>query len=100
MTTGRRLAAAARGWTCLANANDLTLTIRAADDGTTSASSPSESFLDPTALWLADAATGAVAKVKSLPAQFDASKDVVEQHFATSNGRDQDPLLPGPARRT
>jgi prolyl oligopeptidase len=43
-----------------------------------------EGFLDPTSLWLADA-DGAVAKVKSLPAQFDASKDVVEQFFATSN---------------
>ncbi len=42
-----------------------------------------EGFLDPTSLWLADA-EGAVAKVKTLPAQFDAAKDVVEQHFATS----------------
>ena len=42
-----------------------------------------EGFLDPTSLWLAEA-DGAVAKIKSLPAQFDASKDVVEQHFATS----------------
>ncbi len=42
-----------------------------------------EGFLDPTSLWLADA-DGAVAQVKTLPAQFDASKDVVEQHFATS----------------
>ncbi|MGZ3403986.1 MAG: prolyl oligopeptidase family serine peptidase [Phenylobacterium sp.] len=43
-----------------------------------------EGFLDPTSLWLAEA-DGAVAKVKQLPAQFDASKDVVDQHFATSN---------------
>ena len=42
-----------------------------------------ESFLDPTSLWLAEA-DGAVAKLKQLPAQFDGSKDVVEQHFATS----------------
>ena len=42
-----------------------------------------EGFLDPTSLWLAEA-DGAVAKIKTLPAQFDASKDVVEQHFATS----------------
>ena len=42
-----------------------------------------EGFLDPTSLWLAEA-DGAVAKVKQLPAKFDASKDVVEQHFATS----------------
>jgi prolyl oligopeptidase len=44
----------------------------------------SEGFLDPTSLWLADSATGAVSKVKQLPPRFDASKDVVEQHFATS----------------
>jgi prolyl oligopeptidase len=43
-----------------------------------------EGFLDPTSLWLADAATGATQKIKTLRAQFDASKDVVEQHFATS----------------
>jgi len=42
-----------------------------------------EGFLDPTSLWLAEA-DGAVAKVKQLPAMFDASKDVVEQHWATS----------------
>ena len=42
-----------------------------------------EGFLDPTSLWLAEA-DGAVAKVKQLPAQFDAGRDVVEQHFATS----------------
>jgi prolyl oligopeptidase len=43
-----------------------------------------EGFLDPTALWLAEAATGKVAKLKTLPARFDASKDVVEQYWATS----------------
>jgi prolyl oligopeptidase len=43
-----------------------------------------EGFLEPTSLWLADADSGVVAKVKTLPAQFDASKDVVDQHWATS----------------
>jgi prolyl oligopeptidase len=43
-----------------------------------------EGFLDPTSLWLADAAAFTAAKVKTLPARFDASKDVVEQHWATS----------------
>jgi prolyl oligopeptidase len=43
-----------------------------------------EGFLDPTSLWLADAATGKVAKLKTLPARFDASKDVVEQYWAAS----------------
>jgi prolyl oligopeptidase len=43
-----------------------------------------EGFVDPTSLWLADGATGQVARVKTLPARFDASKDVVEQFWATS----------------
>jgi prolyl oligopeptidase len=43
-----------------------------------------EGFLDPTSLWLADGASGRVARVKTLPARFDASKDVVEQYWATS----------------
>jgi prolyl oligopeptidase len=42
-----------------------------------------EGFLDPTSLWLAEA-DGVVARVKQLPAMFDAGKDVVEQHWATS----------------
>ncbi|MFC3071362.1 prolyl oligopeptidase family serine peptidase [Phenylobacterium soli] len=43
-----------------------------------------EGFLEPTALWLADTASGRAAKLKQLPARFDASKDVVEQFWATS----------------
>ena len=43
-----------------------------------------ESFLDPTTLYLADAATGELKPVKSLPARFDASRSVVEQFEATS----------------
>jgi prolyl oligopeptidase len=43
------------------------------------------SFLMPTTLYLADASsTVPPLKVKALPAQFDASNDIVEQHFATS----------------
>ena len=42
-------------------------------------------FLMPTSLWLADLADGALAKVKTLPARFDASHDVVEQFEATSS---------------
>ena len=41
-------------------------------------------FLTPPALYLGNASSGALAKIKSLPAMFDASKDVVEQHEATS----------------
>ena len=41
-------------------------------------------FLTPSSLELGDAATGELKVVKTLPAQFDASKDVVEQMEATS----------------
>src|SRR5262249_52930834 len=43
-----------------------------------------QGFLDPTTLSLADASTGAVTRLKALPARFDASKDQVEQFWATS----------------
>lgn len=43
-----------------------------------------ESFLTPTTLWNVDTAGGATVAEKALPAQFDASGDVVEQHEATS----------------
>ncbi len=41
-------------------------------------------FLTPTTLYAVDAATGSVSPVKSLRPQFDASKDIAEQHEATS----------------
>ena len=41
-------------------------------------------FLTPTSLYLGDGAAATIAKVKALPAEFDASNDVVEQHEATS----------------
>ena len=41
-------------------------------------------FLSPSHLWQADAASGAQADVKDLPARFDASRDAVEQYEATS----------------
>ncbi len=52
-----------------------------------------EGFLDPPSLWLADAATGVTGKVKDLPAQFDAAKDVVEQYWATSSDGVQIPYF-------
>jgi len=42
-------------------------------------------FLTPSSFELGDAATGELKVVKTLPAQFDASKDVVEQLEATSS---------------
>jgi prolyl oligopeptidase len=56
----------------------------AADRGSDRAYVTSESFLEPTALWAVDAASGAAREVKALPARFDAAGDVTEQHFATS----------------
>lgn len=44
----------------------------------------SESFLNPTRLWWGDAATGKVGQLTALPAKFNASGHVVEQHWATS----------------
>ncbi len=41
-------------------------------------------FLTPTTLYLGDAATGSLKSIKTAPARFDASNDVVEQLFATS----------------
>jgi prolyl oligopeptidase len=44
-----------------------------------------EGFLAPTHLWSLDAASGAQADVKDLPARFDASGDQVDQYEATSS---------------
>lgn len=42
------------------------------------------SFLTPSSQWFADGATGKAEQVKTTPARFDASGDVVEQNWATS----------------
>jgi prolyl oligopeptidase len=77
---------AGAGWrhTRLALPGGASLDVVAADRDTDEAFVTSESFLDPTALWQVDAASGQVAKVKALPARFDASRDVTEQKFAVS----------------
>jgi prolyl oligopeptidase len=51
------------------------------------------SFLTPTSLYLADAATGSLAQVKTTSAKFDASGDAVEQHEATSKDGTQIPYF-------
>jgi len=43
-----------------------------------------EGFLEPTSLWLGDAAAGTVKQVKALPARFDSSKHRVEQFWVKS----------------
>ena len=76
----------ASGWRAqrLAFPKGLALTIVAADHASDHAFVQAESFLQPPSLWSVDAASGAMREVKSLPARFDASKDVTEQHFAVS----------------
>jgi prolyl oligopeptidase len=78
---------AAGGWTRrrLDLPKGLAVTIRAADPASNRAYVSTEGFLDPTALWSADAGAGEIARIKALPARFDASRDVVEQRFATSS---------------
>ena len=52
------------------------------------------SYLTPSTQWLADAVSGAAPeKLRSLPARFDASKDVVEQQWATSKDGTQIPYF-------
>jgi prolyl oligopeptidase len=68
----------------LALPSNASLTVRAASDDSDRLFVTSEGFLDPTALWAADAATGSVEKIKALPPRFDASHDRVEQRFASS----------------
>ena len=43
-----------------------------------------DGFLNPSSLWLGDAGTGTAKEAKTLPAQFDASQDIVEQLEAVS----------------
>ena len=75
------------GWThrTLALPAYSSLLVRAASSGSERAFVSSESFLEANALFAVDAGTGKVEKLKALPPRFDASKDVVEQHFATSS---------------
>ncbi len=43
-----------------------------------------QGFLTPATLYLGDSANNSLKPIKTAPARFDASNDVVEQHFATS----------------
>ena len=66
-----------------------TLGVRAVDDDSSDAAwLTATDYLTPTTLSLAQLGTGTAGKapgqLKSMPAFFDASKDVLEQHFATS----------------
>ncbi|HEY3812477.1 MAG TPA: prolyl oligopeptidase family serine peptidase [Caulobacteraceae bacterium] len=74
------------GWsrTRLDMPDNLALRFGATDDKSNLAFLNASGFLTPSSLWLADAASGSLKQVKSLPPQFDASNDVVEQFEATS----------------
>jgi prolyl oligopeptidase len=60
------------------------LVVRAAQKSGALVFVTSESFLQPTTLWWADAATGEIGQIAVLPARFKASTHVVEQDWATS----------------
>ena len=69
----------------LALPKDATFAVRSTGSDDDQLFVSAEGFLDPTSLWLADGATGLTSKVKALPPRFDASKDLVEQYWATSS---------------
>ncbi|MDO9246602.1 MAG: prolyl oligopeptidase family serine peptidase, partial [Phenylobacterium sp.] len=74
-------------WTAtrLALPKDATFTVRSASGDDDQVFVAAEGFLDPTSLWLADAATGKATPVKTLPARFNAATHEVKQHWATSS---------------
>jgi prolyl oligopeptidase len=74
------------GWSPrpLAVPDDATIALVSADDQGATAYLEVTRFLTPTTLLQLDAATGGSSVAKARPAQFDASRDVVEQHEATS----------------
>lgn len=63
---------------------DSQLIVRAAQKSGSLLCLTSESFLAPTKLWWADAATMRAGAIQALPARFKASAHAVEQHWAAS----------------
>jgi prolyl oligopeptidase len=63
---------------------DSTITIGSAADSDDRLILNVASYLTPNSQWLADAAGGKPAQLRTLPARFDAAKFVTEQHWATS----------------
>ncbi len=74
------------GWTTrrLDLPDNSTIGVTASDPQTETAYLTATSFLVPPTLWQLDAATGNVRVVKTSPARFDASNDVVDQREAVS----------------
>jgi prolyl oligopeptidase len=75
------------GWSHhrLAVADNLSVGIADVDHRSDQAFLSASGFLDPNSLWLVDAGTDALTLAKTLPAKFDASRDVVEQFEAVSS---------------
>jgi prolyl oligopeptidase len=64
--------------------DNLTTSVASANDRGNEAFVRVAGFLTPSSLWLADARSGQVTNLKSMPAQFSAAGDTVEQLEATS----------------
>lgn len=76
----------AKGWTRakLALPENSTISIGSASETDDRVFFTVSNYLSPQTLWLADAASGELEKVKAMPERFDASGHVVEQYEATS----------------
>jgi prolyl oligopeptidase len=74
------------GWTSttLDLPKDSTLALASTSDHDDQVLVSAASFLSPSGQWLADAASGKAARLRSLPARFDASRFAVDQFWATS----------------
>lgn len=65
----------------------------AADPASERAYLTSEDFLTPTVLWELNAVSGTISPVKHMPARFDGSRDVIEQHYAVSSDKARIPYF-------
>jgi prolyl oligopeptidase len=76
----------AAGWTSetLPLPADSTLTVTSAAKDSNRLVVGASAYLSPTSQWLADAADGSTARLRSLPPRFDASNMVAEQNWAVS----------------
>ena len=76
----------AAGWTSetLPLPADSTLTVTSASKDSNRLMVGASAYLSPTSQWLADAADGSTARLRSLPPRFDASNMVAEQNWAVS----------------
>ena len=63
---------------------DSTLTLTSASEDSDRILVSASSYLSPTSQWMADAGTGATARLRSLPPRFDAANLVAEQNWAVS----------------